>query len=65
MVRQHHRLNGHESEQTLRDGEGQGRLGCCSPWGCRVGHDLAAEQRNNIKEKNGSEKSWKHMTNTT
>ena len=29
----HHQLNGHESEQTLRDGEGQGGLACCSPWG--------------------------------
>ena len=25
--------NGHESEQTLGDGEGQGGLACCSPWG--------------------------------
>ena len=29
----HHRLNGHESEQTTGDGEGQGGLACCSPWG--------------------------------
>ena len=29
----HHRLNGHESEQTAGDGEGQGGLACCSPWG--------------------------------
>ena len=29
----HHRLNGHEFEQTLGDGEGQGGLVCCSPWG--------------------------------
>ena len=28
----HHQLNGHEFEQTLRDGEGQGCLACCSPW---------------------------------
>ena len=26
-----HRLNGHEIEQTLGDGEGQGSLACCSP----------------------------------
>ena len=39
MVRQHHRPNGHEFEQALRDGEGQGRLVCCSPWGRSVGHD--------------------------
>ena len=25
-------INRHEFEQTLRDGEGQGSLGCCSPW---------------------------------
>ena len=36
MVRSHHRLNGHESEQTQRDGEGQGRLACCSPWGAEL-----------------------------
>ena len=29
----HHRLNGHEFEQTMGDSEGQGSLGCCSPWG--------------------------------
>jgi len=30
-----HRLNGHEFEQTLGDGEGQGSLVCCSPWGSK------------------------------
>ena len=25
-------INGHEFEQALEDGEGQGRLVCCSPW---------------------------------
>ena len=35
MVGQHHRLNGHEFEQALGDGEGQGSLVCCSPWGCK------------------------------
>ena len=33
MVGWHHWLNAHESEQTLEDSEGQGRLPCCSPWG--------------------------------
>ena len=32
MVRWHHRLSGHEFEQTAGDGEGQGSLACCSPW---------------------------------
>ena len=31
MVVWHHRLNGHEFEQTLGDGEGQGSLMCFSP----------------------------------
>jgi len=29
----HHRCNGRELVQTLGDGEGQGGLVCCSPWG--------------------------------
>ena len=33
MVGQHHRLNGHESEKTPEDSEGQRSLVCCSPWG--------------------------------
>ena len=33
MVGWHHRLNGNEFEQALRDSEGQGSLVCCSPWG--------------------------------
>ena len=35
MVGWHHRLNGHEFEQALGDGEGQGSLVCCSSWGCK------------------------------
>ena len=35
MVRQHHRLNGHEFEQTPGDSGGQGSLESCSPWGCK------------------------------
>ena len=33
MVGWHHRLNGHEFEETLGDGEGQGILTCSSSWG--------------------------------
>ena len=32
MVRWHHRLNAHESEQALGVRDGQGSLACCSPW---------------------------------
>ena len=33
MVGWHHQLHGHEFEQALGVGEGQGSLECCSPWG--------------------------------
>ena len=35
MVGWHDRLNGHEFEQALGDGDGQGSLVCCSPWGSK------------------------------
>jgi len=35
MVGWHHRLDGHEFEQPLGVGGGQGSLACCSPWGCK------------------------------
>ena len=35
MVGWHHQLNGHESEQTSGDSEGQESLVCCSPWSCK------------------------------
>ena len=33
MAGRRHRCNGRELGQTLGDGEGQGSLACCSPWG--------------------------------
>ena len=33
MFGQHHRLDGHESEQASGVGDGQGGLACCSSWG--------------------------------
>ena len=33
-----HRLDGHEFERGLGDGEGQGGLVWDSPWGRRIGH---------------------------
>jgi len=35
MPGQHHGCNEHELGQTLGDGEGQGGLLCCSPWGAK------------------------------
>ena len=33
MVGLHHQLNGHEFEQALGVGGGQGSVACCNPWG--------------------------------
>ena len=33
MVGWHHQLNGHGFEQALGDGDEQGGLACCCPWG--------------------------------
>ena len=46
MVGWHYQLNGHESEQTPGDGEGQGSLACCSPWGLK---ELETTERLNNK----------------
>ena len=33
MIGWHHQLDGHEFEQALGVGDGQGGLAYCSPWG--------------------------------
>ena len=48
MVVWHLRLNGHEFEQALGDGEGQGSLACCSPW-VRKELDRTEQLNNNNK----------------
>ena len=35
VVGWHHQLDGHEFQQALGVGDGQGSLPCCSPWGCK------------------------------
>ena len=49
MVGWHHQLNGHEFEQTPGDGEGQGSLTCCSPWG-RKEVDTTEQLNNSIRK---------------
>ena len=46
MLCWHHQLNGHEFEQALGVGDGQGSLTCCSPWGHKES-DMT-ERLNNI-----------------
>ena len=61
MVGWHHRLNGHEFEQTPGDCEVQGRLACCNPWG-RTESDTTERLNNNNHLKNIklSERSQSH-----
>ena len=62
-VRWHHRLNGHEFEQTLGDGEEQGSLMCCSFVGSQgIGHNLATEEQNFFKKRpHQGEVAWPFM----
>ena len=48
MVVRHHWVNGHESEQASGNGEGQGSLVCCSPWGHKES-DTTERLNNNIQ----------------
>ena len=44
----HHRLNGHEFEQTRGDSERQGSLACCSPWSGKGSETTEQLNNNNI-----------------
>ena len=47
IVGWHHWLNGHEFEQALGFGDGQGGLASCSPWG-RKESDSTSQLNNNL-----------------
>ena len=47
MVGWHHPHDGHEFEQALGDGEGQGGLACCGPWGCKES-DMTDQLNNSL-----------------
>ena len=51
MVGWHHWLNEHELEQTQGDGEGQGSLACCSPWGGKELDTTEQQQQHNKRTK--------------
>ena len=50
MIRWHHWFNGHEFEKVPGDGEGQGSLACCSPWGHKES-DMTEWLKNNCSLK--------------
>jgi len=51
MVGWHHQLSAQGFEQTLGNGEGQGSLLHCSPWGCKERE--TTERLNNSKGQRG------------
>ena len=72
MAGWHHRLNGHEFEQTRGESEGQGDLACCSPWGCKESDVTERLNKNNtttqqqtttkqLKDKSGAWDEHTHM----
>ena len=50
LIGQDHQLNGHEFAQAPGDGDGQGSLACCSPWGCKELGMTEQLNNNNLKE---------------
>ena len=59
MVGWHHRLDGHEFEQTLGDGEGQGSLACCSQWDRKDSDTTEWLNNNNSYHMSSKGKFWK------
>ena len=43
-----HQLEGHEFEQALGDGEGQGSVACCSPWSHKESDMIEQLNSNNL-----------------
>ena len=60
MVGRHHWFNGHEVEKVPGDGEGQGSLACCSPWGHKES-DMTEWLKNNCSLKNKPKKLLKFL----
>ena len=56
MAGWHHRCNEYELGQTPRDGEGQGGLVCCSPWGYK---ELDRPER--LNKSNSNNKNYMHL----
>ena len=58
MVGGHHRLDGHEVEQTLGDGDGQGSLVCCSSWSHKESDTTEQLNNNNLSQKHQMRQRW-------
>ena len=60
MVGWHHWLNGHESEQSLGDSEGQGSLTCRSSWGSKE-MDMTERLNNTTESGEGRNTRWGYL----
>ena len=61
MVGWNHQCNGHEFEQALGVGDGQGSLVCCSPWGHKesdMTEQLNGTELNSIVQRTIYPNSW-------
>ena len=50
MVEWHHWLYGHEFEQALGVGDGQGGLACCTPWCCKESDTRVTELNSTVSK---------------
>ena len=61
IVGWHHLFNGHE--HTPGDGEGQGRLACCSPWCHKESNKTEQQQTGNLEKRISVEKASVFLVN--
>ena len=61
MVGWHDWQNGHDFEQTLGVGDGQGSLACCSPWGCKESDTTKRLSWVNLLSNKGRLLCWSRM----
>ena len=64
MAGWHHQLNGHEFDQASGDGERQGSLACCSPWGHKESDTTEQLNTNNSMRYKGNYSSVTEKTKT-
>ena len=58
----HHRLDGCEYERALGDGDGQGSLACCSPWGLKESDTTKRLNWTELKSNGSMMLGWKPCT---
>ena len=65
IVGWHHWLDGHEFEQALGGGDGQGSLVCCSPWGLKESNMTEGLNWTEETRPSFQDHTWEKMGNTS